>query len=300
MAFLPPDIRRKALRAARVRTPILIMGDTGTGKGHLAREIAGASRWSSLLEINCAALPDELLGSELFGHRRGAFTGALHDRKGLLVSARGKTLFLDEVGEVSPRMQRMLLKALERSRPRVKPLGADEEVPVADVRILYATNRDLRAEISAGRFREDLYRRIAVVLLSIPPLAARRDLLPAYLGRSLADLEESLGLRVASMSRAAYESLLARRWPGNVRELKNALEHALATAEETSAGVRIDVSDLPSEEEAADAAPDDLKAATKAHIKRVLMTSGGDASLAARRLGLPSRAALYYRLRKNG
>lgn len=303
--FLPAEVRERALRAAASPSPILLTGETGTGKGRLARALAAASPRPRLLEVNCAALPEELAASELFGHRKGAFTGATRDREGLLVAARGKTLFLDEVGELSEVCQRMLLRALERTRPTIKPLGADEEVPVRDVRFFFATNRDLFAEAEAGRFREDLLRRIAVVRFHLLPLRAQRDKIPAYLARVLLDLAAHTGLRPAAITRRAYDEILAREWRGNVRELKNAIEYALVTGERVGEDrVRIDVTDLPPEETAAktgDAPGDEtLDGVAARHIARVLDACGGDAARAAERLGLSSKAALYRRMRRLG
>lgn len=304
LAFLAPEDLALVESAAPFDVTVLLLGETGTGKGHVARAIAARSPRPDLISVNCAALPDELLGSELFGHVRGAFTGATADRKGLLVSARGKTVFLDEIGDVSPRMQRMLLGVLARSRRSVRPLGSDREVPVEDVRFILATNRDLEAEVAAGRFREDLLRRIDVVAIRLRPLRERRDLIPAYVGAFLDEFERLHRIRCVALDRAALEALEAYPWPGNVRDLKNAVEFALIAAPKERAGAwwsaRVRRVDLPAAVREnrpgtpASAPPaETLDDVVKAHLERMLAATGGNIAETARRLGLKSKSSVY-------
>ena len=228
-------------RVARTDTPILITGETGTGKGAIARAIHGESRRASgpFVTVNCAALPEPLLESELFGHVRGAFTGASVDREGLFAEADGGTLLLDEIGEMSPALQAKLLHVLEAGR--IRPLGTTGERTV-DVRVLAATHRDLRRRIVEGTFREDLLFRLDVVTLELPPLRERRaDLVPFldhFLAVSRARHPQSA---VTGFSREALARLLDHTWPGNVRELAHVVERCVLLAD----GPDIQLADLP-------------------------------------------------------
>ncbi len=201
---------------------IVIHGETGTGKERVARAIHDASprRQNPFLAINCAAMPDALLEDELFGHRKGAFTGADRERSGLLVEADGGTLFFDEVGEMSPAMQAKLLRVLENGE--VRPMGSERTRKV-DVRTLFATHADLGEAVNAKRFREDLYFRIAPVTVEIPPLRHRLEDLPLL----LEDILEDLGRPDVTIDDASMAVLLARSWPGNVRELRSFIKVAL-------------------------------------------------------------------------
>jgi transcriptional regulator with GAF, ATPase, and Fis domain len=213
--------------AAASSISVLIAGETGTGKELVARGIhrAGARADAPFLAINCAALPETLLESELFGHRRGAFTGAVRDSPGLFRSANGGSVFLDEVGEMPPTMQAKLLRVLEQNE--VVPLG--ESVPLkVDVRVLSATNRDLRQEIKLGRFRDDLYYRIAVFPIKLPPLRERREDIPLLIHRALQHTAERHGQHISGADESALAALTAYDWPGNIRELQNEIERAVA------------------------------------------------------------------------
>ncbi len=300
-SLLAPEDRRRLLRAAETDVSILLLGETGTGKGQLARAIAARSNRPSLVEVNCAALPDELLGSELFGHKRGAFTGAVSDRKGLLAAAGGKTIFLDEIGEISLSMQRMLLRVVQRSNRTMKPLGADQEVLLPPVRFLFATNRDLEAETGAGRFREDLLRRIDVVSVTLPPLRQRTDLIPGYVGAFLKELSALHRIPVKGVDSRALKRLNAWSWPGNVRELKNTLERALVTAERDDDVVitEADVG-LRRQPGGRDNAVRTLEETEKDQVLRALERSGGRVKEAMELLGIRSRTVLYHRMRKYG
>jgi len=230
-----PDSPMSALcdmveRAARYDVSILLSGESGTGKELLARAIHYASHRADQAFIveNCGALPDTLLESELFGHRKGAYTGAFEDRIGLFQQAHGGTLFLDEIGETSPAFQVKLLRVLQEGEFR--PLGSNRTQSV-DVRVIAATNRDLEAEVKAGRFREDLYYRLATVPLRVPPLRERRMDIPALAGAILKRMGHSLGRPVEGFTPATLDCLAAYAWPGNVRELQNEIQRMLVLSD---------------------------------------------------------------------
>ena len=231
-----------ARRVAQVDSTVLITGESGVGKERLARLIhdESARTGGPFVAINCGAMPENLLESELFGHAKGAFTGAAQDRPGLFEAAHGGTLLLDEIGEVSPPMQVKLLRALQEREVRRVGENAPRKV---DVRVLAATNRDLPAEIHAARFRQDLYYRLRVVELRVPPLRERRDDILALARAFLKAAAARMRRRITGFTPAAANQLLRHDWPGNVRELENAMERAVALAQ----GSRIDVSDLPEE-----------------------------------------------------
>ncbi len=206
--------------------PVLITGETGTGKELVAAQIHGASprRDEALIQVNCAALPESIAESELFGHVAGAFTGATRDRRGKFELAHGATLFLDEVGELPLTLQPKLLRALQQGE--VQRVGDDRPHRV-DVRVIAATNRDLEREIAAGRFRADLYHRLAVYPLRVPPLRERRDDIPVLAAHFLDEDRRRLGLGPLRLSPEARERLVAADWPGNVRELENVISRAV-------------------------------------------------------------------------
>lgn len=216
-------------RAARLRSPILLRGETGTGKEVAARIVHRASerRDEPFVAINCGAIPEPLAESELFGHVRGAFTGAHRDRLGAFGRADGGTLLLDEVAELSPQIQAKLLRVLETGR--VLPVGAEQELPV-DVRIVAATHRPLEAMVAEGLYREDLYHRLGVVTIGLPPLRDRREDIPPLLMHFAARATEELGYPV-SLTPQAVEAAVAHAWPGNVRALRNAVLRAGALAD---------------------------------------------------------------------
>ena len=230
-----------AERVAPTDATVLILGESGTGKDLLAQEIHARSPRGEkpFIAVNCAALPETLIESELFGYERGAFTGAAQQRKGKFELASSGTLFLDEIGDMNPVTQAKVLRALENRK--IERLGGSQSIDV-DVRVISATHRDLAAEIAAGRFREDLYYRLRVVTLEVPALRAHKEDLPLLADAFLAQLGARHGHR-ALLSREAAE--LARRydWPGNVRELRNALERALVMCK----GDEINTADLPEE-----------------------------------------------------
>lgn len=308
-ALLPDDERSRLCHAAVTDVSILLLGETGTGKGQLARALAARSKRPEIVEVNCAALPDELLGSELFGHRKGAFTGAQANRQGILLAAAGKTVFLDEIGEVSPNMQRMLLRVVQRSRRTIKPLGADDAIPLPPLRFIFATNRDLETEVALGQFREDLLRRIDVVTVIVPPLRSRLDLIPAYAGRFLEELSALHGIEVKGVERSALTLLAGHTWPGNVRELKNVLERALVTAPRSSADplvvrardIRLTRALPQALAGAGKAAAAGTLADAEAHrVREAMAAAGGSVTRAMEILGVRSRSTMYVKLKKHG
>jgi DNA-binding NtrC family response regulator len=289
-----------ARRVAQVDSTVLLTGESGVGKERVARFIHAESARAGgpFVAINCGAVPENLLESELFGHARGSFTGATQDRVGLFEAAHGGTLFLDEIGEVPPAMQVKLLRALQERQIRRVGENRNREV---NVRVLAATNRNLVDEIRAARFRQDLYYRLRVIEIVIPPLRERReDILP--LARSaLAATAARTRRKVSGFTPAAAHQLLRYAWPGNVRELENAVERAVVLARRN----RIDVEDLPPEVGLAvpaalvssDVRP--LADVERDYIKSVLRAVGGNRTQAAAKLGI-GEATLYRKLKLYG
>ncbi|MCA9518466.1 MAG: sigma-54-dependent Fis family transcriptional regulator, partial [Myxococcales bacterium] len=227
-------------RVAATDIGVLITGESGTGKEVVARSLHEASdrRRGPFIAVNCAALPEQLLESELFGHGKGAFTGAQRAKNGLFVEADGGTLLLDEIGEMPLAMQVKLLRALEDRR--VRPVGEAREVAF-DARLLAATNQDLHVAIAEGRFREDLYYRLNVVTIELPPLRTRGDDILLLAEAFIREMSERHGVAIRGLSAEAADRLLAHDWPGNVRELRNCIERAVALARHDT----LRVSDLP-------------------------------------------------------
>jgi transcriptional regulator with GAF, ATPase, and Fis domain len=239
--------------AARCDAKVLITGETGVGKEVVARMIHQRSARASaaLVTVNCAGLPDSLLESELFGHVRGSFTGAYRDKPGLLEMAPGGTVFLDEVGEMSTRMQVVLLRFLETGE--IQRIGANRAHARVNVRLITATNRDLQGQIASGAFREDLYFRLNVIRLVVPPLRDRIDDVPLLISYYLDSYTAQHHVARPEISPAAMKALMGHRWPGNIRELRNVVERLVLRAN----GRSIEPSDLPSEvvKSGADAPP---------------------------------------------
>ena len=292
-------------RVASSEASVLVTGESGTGKELVARSLHARGRRNKgpFVALNCAALPPGLVESELFGYARGAFTGANEARDGLFAKATGGTLFLDEVGELPSEVQPKLLRALQERR--IRPVGATQERPF-DVRLVTATNRDLTADVEAGRFREDLLYRIDVVRVELPPLRLRgRDVLllaQSFIERHAAQCQRD----IRGLEPAAAELLLGYSWPGNVRELENCMERAVALTR----GDRISAPDLPAKIREHKAKPvmvktDDpdelpcLEEVERRYIAQVLEVTGGNKSHAARILGV-ERRTLYRRLDKHG
>jgi len=215
-----------ALKVANAKTSTLIVGESGTGKELLARLIhrAGSRKRAPMVVLNCAALPEALLEDELFGHEKGAFTGAVGRKIGKFELADGGTIFLDEIGEMNPTMQSKLLRILQEGV--FYRLGGNESIPV-DVRVIAATNRDIEQEVAESRFREDLYYRLNVVQIRMPPLRERKEDIPLLAGHFLNMFKQERGRPHLRLSREALESMLAYEWPGNIREMKNAIERAV-------------------------------------------------------------------------
>jgi two-component system response regulator HydG len=300
MIALSASMRRLldlARRIAKVDATVLITGESGTGKELIARLVHDASSRAPgpFIAVNCGAITESLLESELFGHARGAFTGAAQDRIGLFESANGGTLLLDEIGEVSPGMQVKLLRVLQEHE--IRRVGENKSRPV-NVRVLAATNRELTEDIDAGRFRKDLYYRLNVVQLHVPPLRSRReDVLP--LARVLLAEAASRSKRtVTGLSPRAADQLLRYDWPGNVRELENAMERAVALGSESL----IRFEDLPEEVRQAIPQPSisgpvrPLDEIERDYILAVLEVNGGNQTRTAGQLGIGS-ATLYRKLK---
>jgi two-component system response regulator HydG len=290
-------------RIADTETTVLITGESGTGKELVAKAIHQRSgrRDGPFVAINCAAMPENLLESELFGHVRGAFTDARNARPGLFVKASKGTLFLDEIGEMPVGMQAKLLRALQERTAR--PVGGDQEQPF-DARIIAATNRDLETEVEEKRFREDLFYRINVVRVHVPPLRARNSDVLLLAQHFLQRYQPSGPQRVVGIKSAAAEKLLSYTWPGNVRELQNCLERAVALAQFDHVGV----DDLPervrefrsSRVTIETGNPSDLlpmEEVERRYIVRVLEAVGGNKTLAAQVLGF-DRRTLYRKLER--
>jgi transcriptional regulator with AAA-type ATPase domain len=288
-----------AHRVARTPCTVLITGETGTGKEILAEHIHRASPRANgrFVRLNCAAMPETLLESELFGSEKGAFTGADRRREGWIETASGGTLYLDEIGEMPLAMQAKLLRVLENKR--LMRLGSTTEIAV-DLRIVCATHRDLEAAVAAGSFRADLYYRLATVVLAIPPLRERPAEIALLASRFAAAFAASMATPVPAFEPEATAALLRHRWPGNVRELRNAVERAAALCHDA----RITVADLPDSVRAkTPSAPGAMRArldeAEHQAIESALASENGNQTRAARRLGI-SRRNLVYKLTKYG
>jgi DNA-binding NtrC family response regulator len=213
-------------KVAQTQARILITGQNGTGKELVANQIHQKSNRSKspLIEVNCAAIPSELIESELFGHLKGAYTSAVKDRKGKFEAASGGTLFLDEIGDLSLGAQAKVLRALQENK--VQRVGSDKDISV-DVRVLAATNKNLKEEITAGRFREDLYHRLAVILIEVPPLAQRTDDIPLLTEHFINQIASKDGMPVKKIDSEAYDLLKQYSWSGNIRELRNVIERLM-------------------------------------------------------------------------
>lgn len=300
-------IFREVLKLAETVAPtdstVLITGESGTGKEVVARYLHTLSDRGNgpFVSINCGALPENLLESELFGHIKGAFTGAVRDKQGLLVAAGGGTFFLDEVGEMTPAIQVKLLRALQERE--VVPVGATEPIPV-DVRIIAATHRDLEEEIRRGSFRSDLYYRLNVITMHLPPLRERLEDIPVLAEFLLARFAGTRGKEPQRLSTEASAALQAYDWPGNVRELENALERAavLTSGEEISLEVlpgRLrDRKSRPLVSEKLPANPT-LEVIERAYILWVLEAEGGNKTKTAETLGIDP-STLYRKLLRYG
>jgi two-component system response regulator AtoC len=291
------DIARKV---ARHPSTVLVTGESGTGKELIAQLIHDSSPRASrpFVAVNCGAIPEQLLESELFGHARGAFTGAVDDRSGLFEEAHGGTLFLDEIGELPGPLQVKLLRALQEGEVRRVGDNASRSV---DVRVIAATSRDLDAEVRANRFRADLFYRVNVVRIQLPPLRDRRDDIPELVKHFIAIFNKRLSLSIKRVTADAMRLLMEYAWPGNVRELENVVERAMVLAD----GAQVGAEHLPAAIRApgSQAVPDgdDLDLSVKRRtetlerslIERALKQTGGNRTRAAKLLDLSHRALLY-------
>lgn len=288
---------------AATDTTVLILGENGTGKELMAQHIHQFSgrKDKPFVVLNCAALPEQLAESELFGHQKGAFTGATHHYSGRIPAAEGGTLFLDEIGELSLAMQSKLLRFLENSE--CQPLGSTRPIKV-DVRVLAATNRDLQAEVQAGRFREDLYYRLNIVPVQLPSLRQRHGDIAMLIASLSQQFAHQYGVSQPQYSKAVMKHLSTYAWPGNVRELKNFCERMTILM----AGQSIDISNLPLEMQrtpsgaapSAISLPDEgviLDEVEAQLIRQALDKTRGNQSRAAKLLGV-TRSALIYRMQK--
>ncbi len=293
------ELLKLAEHVAPTESTVLIQGESGTGKEVVARYIHNLSTRADgpFLSINCGALPENLLESELFGHVKGSFTGAVRDKQGLFAAARGASFFLDEVGEMPPSLQVKLLRVLQERE--AIPVGATEAIPV-DVRIIAATNRDLEEEIRRGNFRSDLFYRLNVIALNLPPLRERRDDLLLLLEAFLQTMAQESGTEPKALASDALDAVMVYEWPGNVRELENALEHAVVL----SRGSLIEGGSLPERITKRRKEPlvaersyrnPTLEVIERAYIMWVLQAEGGNKTRAAEVLGIDP-STLYRKL----
>jgi transcriptional regulator with PAS, ATPase and Fis domain len=293
------DVLEMAVRVAPLDTTVLVYGESGTGKEFIVRLIHDQSPRAAgpFVSINCAALTETLLESELFGHVRGAFTGAVRDKAGLFEVAGHGTLFLDEIGEVAPTVQAKLLRALQERE--IRRVGAERSIKV-DARVVAATNRDLRAAVATGTFREDLYFRLGAFIITVPPLRDRRDDIPVLVQEFLSRAASRMKKDVRGVSADAMSALMNYAWPGNVRELEHAIERAVILAN----SVTIRVRDLPPEvTEKPSPQPDagglDLQAQERNAIERALERFGGNRRRAAGALRI-STTTLWRKMKQYG
>jgi len=297
------DVLRLAETVAPTESTVLIQGESGTGKEVIARYIHELSNRTdgSFLSINCGALPESLLESELFGHVKGSFTGALKDKSGLFAAAAKGTFFLDEIGETTPATQVKLLRVLQHRE--VIPVGATEAQPI-DTRLVAATNRDLEEEIRRGGFRRDLYYRLNVIAIHLPPLRERPDDIPLLIGSFLERAGAARGEAPKQLSAAAQEAMVNYAWPGNVRELENALERAviLTTGEVIEVGALPDRVTAPEPAKLVDERPirnPTLETIERAYIMWVLQSEAGNKTRAAETLGIDP-STLHRKLSRFG
>jgi DNA-binding NtrC family response regulator len=291
------DIIRRAQRVAEARSTILITGETGTGKELIARAIhnMSAQRDMPLIKVNCAAIPEALLESELFGHLRGAFTGATTTKKGKFALADGGTIFLDEIGTMAPALQSKLLRVLQERE--FEPLGAERTQKI-DVRVIAATNRDLRQMVADGKFQEDLFYRLNVIPMELPPLRERREDIPALVEHFVHKHSQRTGRKIERIDEGVLKALQQYDWPGNVRELENTIERAVVlsagpaiTVQSVSVGgaVAPQPTGLPSLK-----LKQNVEWVEGETIRRALDAAGGVKKDAAELMGISQRALSYY------
>jgi two-component system response regulator HydG len=292
----PPmeDIFNLIPEVAQSDSSILLIGETGTGKELVAKAIHAKSRRAHLpfIALNCGALPDTLLESELFGHQKGVFTGATHARKGFLEVVSGGTLFLDEIGEISPKMQIDLLRVLEEKK--ITSIGSREPVDV-DFRLISATSRDLGKGITDGNFREDFFYRINVIMIDIPPLKKRKDDIPLLVEHFLEKYGHETTKQVDRVTRDAMELLKRYDWPGNVRELENAVERAVVLSQSRTLGIKdfafLRSSPVPLSR------PLSLQEVEKQHIQQILEEYDWNVTQASKALEI-NRVTLHKKIKR--
>ncbi|MGC4008681.1 MAG: sigma-54 dependent transcriptional regulator [Pseudomonas sp.] len=304
----PPmrTLRNQVAKLARSQAPVYISGESGSGKELVARLIheQGPRETQTFVPVNCGAIPSELMESEFFGHKKGSFTGAVEDKLGLFQAANGGTLFLDEVADLPLPMQVKLLRVIQEKA--VRAVGGQQEVAV-DVRVLCATHKDLAAEVAAGRFRQDLYYRLNVIELRVPPLRERREDIPLLTDRVLKRLAGDTGLATAAVSADALEKLKSYRFPGNVRELENMLERAYTLCEDDVIQPHdLRLAETSTADGGGDASlaqidnlEDYLEDIERKLIMQALEETRWNRTAAAQRLGLTFRS-MRYRLKKLG
>jgi DNA-binding NtrC family response regulator len=290
------EVIARAEKVAQSKSTVLVTGETGTGKELVARAIhdRSAQREMPLIKVNCAAIPETLLESELFGHVRGAFTGATSSKKGRFALAHGGTIFLDEIGAMTGLLQGKLLRVLQERE--FEPLGAERTEKV-DVRVIAATNRDLRQMVAEGKFQEDLYYRLNVIPIQIPPLRERREDIPALVDHFLRKHAQRIGKRIDRIEDDAVAVLRAHDWPGNVRELENTIERAVVLCAGTVIdaraisllGAHAPAASLPST-----ALHQNVDWAERETIRRALEASAGVKKDAAALMGISQRALSHY------
>ena len=297
------DVMERVHKVGPMPTTVLVTGESGVGKEVVARAVHHSSdrRDGVLLPVNCGAIPDALLESQLFGHVRGSFTGAVSNQEGLFHHARNGTIFLDEIGEMPLGLQVKLLRAIESKE--VHPIGAAGPSHV-DVRVIAATNRNLAAEVEAGRFRDDLYYRLNVFEINVPPLSERREDIPALIDHFVHLHNVEMKRHYKGVDNATLKVLMALPWKGNVRQLDNVIEHAMILGddewihvEDLPAGLRGEP-DVP-QASAGDGLRDALRSYEKAHIENVLVRCDRDKKKAAKRLGI-ALSSLYRKLEELG
>jgi two-component system nitrogen regulation response regulator NtrX len=304
-SYVMAQLREQIAMAAPTNGRVLIFGENGTGKELVARSIHNLSKRRSgpFVEVNCAAIPEELIESELFGHIKGAFTGAISDRRGRFEVADGGTLFLDEIADMSLKTQAKVLRALQEQV--VEPVGGRSGVKV-DVRILAATNKDLTAEIRAGRFREDLYFRLNVIPIYVPPLRERDADIPLLALHFMAELAREHGRRPKRLDSGAATGLRSYRWPGNVRELRNVIERLMIMVPGDTIGLAdlaildggtLTIADQPGTPTLS--LHDARERFERDYILRTLATQQGNISRTADALGV-ERSNLYRKMRAFG
>jgi len=291
------EVIRRAEMVASTKSTVLITGETGTGKELVARAIHDRSpqRDMPLIKVNCAAIPETLLESELFGHVRGAFTGATSNKKGKFALADGGTIFLDEIGTMNPTLQAKLLRVLQERE--IEPLGSERTEKI-DLRVIAATNRDLRQMVADGKFQEDLFYRLNVIPIEIPPLRERRDDIPALVEHFVQKHAQRVGRRVEKIDEGVLSGLQQYDWPGNVRELENAIERAVVLSQGPVISAKA-VSVLGAAAPQATGLPslklrNNIEWVERETIRRALESSGGVKKDAAELMGISQRALSYY------